>query len=424
MSELARALALLLLACLAAASSACAGERMLEDLGAAGRFAPLWPAGSLREGHDASRHWLELRTEGTAGVAEHVVVANRAPYEPALDLRGRFVKVWFSVDDLAHLGGMEFRLSSGDLGTDYFAFAIPRYLDLDANVVREGIWNVLTFPFASAQVKGAPERGAIRRIGWYVADRGEGPVSARWAGLAAVEQPAEGVVSFTFDDGYAEHYWAAEQMAKRGMRATAYVIPSAIGSRGYLTEAQLVALRDRLGWEVAAHHVTPFTDFAPAELEPRIAEVQDYLVARGFARGARHLAYPLGKQEPARVRPAVREHFASARVAGGGLETLPPADPHLLRVLNVTQHMTPEQVADAAQRAREDRHWLILMFHYLVEQPAQDTDYRRADFERLLALVEQSGARVLPLNDVFEACGAPTTAVCHLPAPDAAAAPR
>jgi hypothetical protein len=98
--------------------------------------------------------------------------------------------------------------------------------------------------------------------------------------------------------------------------------------------------------------VTPFTDFAPAELEPRITEVQDYL------------------------------------------------------------------------GAREDRHWLILMFHYLVEQPAQDTDYRRADFERLLALVEQTGARVLPLIDVFEACGAPATATCRLPARAAASAPR
>lgn len=418
------AAAALVLGALPVARAGQAAEKILEDFSHAQRFAAVWPAGKLSEGRDLELHWLEVSAEGPPGKPESVFVANREPYEPALDLRGRYLKLWIAVDDLAQVGGMEFRLSSASFDDNYYAFSFTRYADLAANVVREGIWNVLTLPFASAQIKGKPDRSAIRRVGWYVSDSGTGPVVARWGGLAAVDEPAEGVVSFSFDDGYDDHYWAAQQMAKYGMRGTAYIIPAGIGKLGHLSEAQLVELRDRFGWEVAAHHETPFTDFAPDELETRILEIQRYLKLRGFERGAAHLAYPLGRQDPARVRPAVRAHFSSARVAGGGLETLPPADRHLLRVMNVTQHTTPAEVEAAARLAREDRHWLILMFHYLVDRTAQDTDYRMADFEQLLPRVQQTGVRVLPLIEVLEACGELASSSCLLPARSAAAAPR
>lgn len=416
-----RRLALVGLTALALASDARAKQKSLVDLGATDAFGPHWSAGELRSGRDGKRAWLEVRTPGDAGPA---MISNRKAWEPALDLRGRFLKVWIQIDDLGRLGGMEFRLASTDDFANHYAFSFTRYADLDGNVVREGVWTVLTFPFASARVVGSPDRAAIRRVGWYVADQGRGPVAARWGGLASVDEPREGVVSFTFDDAYSEHYWAAEQMARYGMRGTAYVIPNGIGKPGYLSEAQLRELRDRFGWEIAAHHETPFTDFAAAELEPRIDELQDWLIARGFARGAKHLAYPLGRQEPTRVRPTVKRHFASARVAGGGLETLPPANLQLLRVFNVLSSTTPEEVAAAARSAREDRHWLILMFHFLNDAPRQDTEYRRADFEKLVRLVSETGARVVPLIDVVDACGRARRSGCRLPETRAAAPSR
>ncbi len=415
--------AALLLGALCPAPTARAAERLLEDFATPGRYAPAWQSGALREGRDEDLHWLELTAGGRPGQPEVVLIANREPYQPALDLRGRFLKLWIRVDDLARLGGMEFRLASQDFDQGYFAFGFTRYADLDSNIVREGVWNVLTLPFASARVVGRPDRSAIRRVGWYVSDQGTGPVKAWWGGLAAVDEPAEGVVSFTFDDGYAEHYWAAERMAKYGMRGTAYVIPSGIDKPGYLSSGQLAELEKRFGWEVAAHHETPLTDFAPAELEGRLLGVQRFLGARGFARGALHLAYPLGRQNPARVRPVARALFTSARVAGGGLETLPPADRHLLRVFNVVQSTRPEEVAEAARQARLDRHWLILMFHFLVERTERDTEYRRSDFEKLLALVQETGARVSPLIEVFEACGELAGEICRLPSRAAAPAP-
>jgi len=102
--------------------------------------------------------------------------------------------------------------------------------------------------------------------------------------------------------------------------------------------------------------------------------------------------------------------FATARLAGSGPETLPPADPHLLRAFNVTDSTTPEQVGAAAQRARDNHEWLILMFHHLVEAPAQSTDYRLSDFAKLLDEVAASGIRVAPVSEVAASFAPPSAA--------------
>jgi hypothetical protein len=90
----------------------------------------------------------------------------------------------------------------------------------------------------------------------------------------------------------------------------------------------------------------------PDQLESTILGVQRFLEENEFRASLGHLAYPLGRQNTSYVRPLVRKHFLTARVAGAGPETLPPADPHLLRVLNVTNTTTPEEIgAAAAHRA-------------------------------------------------------------------------
>jgi len=398
----------------ALAGSASAGERMIETFsGRSARFAPLWPGGTVEQGGAGGLPWLRVVSDGEGG---GTFVANVRPYDPPFDFRGRFLKVWVKVDDVSRLGGMEFRLSSDRFGGSYYAFGFPLYDDEDFNVVRDGVWTTLTFSFGSARVEGEPRREAINSIGWYVADKGDGePVTATWGGLAMVDEPSEGVVSFTFDDGYREHHEAARRMAEHGFAGTAYVIPDAVGERGYMTLHQLVDLQEQWGWDVAAHHARPFTEMRPDELENSILGVQRYLVENGFLGGVRHLAYPLGKQDTSLVRPLVRKHFTTARVAASGPETLPPADPHLLRTINVTHETTPEEIGAAARRAAAHHEWLILMFHYLVEEPTFATQYALADFDEVLEQVKAAGVRVMPLIEVWNTCQQPSrTTGCQL----------
>jgi len=65
-----------------------------------------------------------------------------------------------------------------------------------------------------------------------------------------VDEPAEGILTITFDDGYDEQIEAARLMARHGFRGTAYVMPDQIGTFGYLRLEDLRTLRDELGWDV------------------------------------------------------------------------------------------------------------------------------------------------------------------------------
>jgi len=394
------------LACTAAvvlaASTAPAAEQLVESMDGSRKFAPLWPGGTFEIGGQDGFAWARAVTDGKGG---GTFAANVRPYMPALDATGKFVKVDVKVDDVAQLGGMEFRLSSDRFSENYFAFGTTLYDDPDFNVLRDGVWTTLTFSFGSARVEGKPDRSRLNSIGWYVADKGEGtPITAYWGGLSLVDEPKSGVVSITFDDGYDEHLLAAKMMARYGMRGTAYIIPHAVGQVGYLTHHQLVDLQERYGWDIAAHHETPFTEMRPDELENAILGVQRFLEENQFGAGAGHLAYPLGKQNTSLVRPLVRKHFTTARVAASGPETIPPADPHLLRVFNVLPSTTPEEVGQAVRRAMEHKEWLILMLHYLVEEPSNDLEYGIEQFDRMLAEIQKAGARVMPLAQVWNTC--------------------
>lgn len=366
-------------------------------------LAPRWPAGrfELEEGNVRSVARLWLPGEDIAAF-----VANAAPLDPPLDFRGRFPRVELRVDDVKRLGGMAIRLSSDGFRESWFEFPLSIFADEHFNSLQGGVWTPLTFSFGSARVVGHPDRSAIDSVGWFVRDRpvsaGGGPLAVEWRAFQAVDAAAQGVVSLTFDDGYDEHFVvAAPLLAEHGFRGTAYVMPDQLGLPGYVSVEQARALRDRYGWEVAAHHFRAFTTFAPAELDAETQRTRRQLDELGFAEGARHLAYPEGRQDPRIVRLA-RRYFATARLASGGPETLPPADPHRLRVMNVVRTTAPEDIARAARQAREHHEWLILMFHWLVEDPVRDTDYSIDAFRRALALLAQEGVVVRTVGEVWD----------------------
>ncbi len=362
----------------------------------AAAFEPLRGVGAHARGSDARGAWLRFETAGPGATA---AVGTPGPLPAPLDLRGRFVRLRVRVDDAARLAGADLVLVSRE-----GAFAIPVMVFADGpmNLLQSGQWLELTFGLGSARREGRPDRSAIERVEWRLAESvGAGPrVTGFVGGLEARPLPDEGVVSLTFDDGYDEHWSvAAPILAEYGLRGTAYVMPDQVGEQGYMTREQLHALRRSFGWDVAAHHFTPLTEFPPEELPEVLDGVQRWLARSGFGAGGRHLAYPLGKHDPA-VLALVRPRFSTARLASGGVETLPPADPHRLRAMNVLDSTPPEALIEAARRAREEREWLILMFHFLVDAPRHETEYAIASLRRAIAGIAASGVAVRPVSEV------------------------
>jgi hypothetical protein len=391
-SRLAAGLALLAVA----ATPVRAAERWVEAEPNSQRVTLLWKEGTVTTLREMGRSFVRIATDGKA----NPTVAAMRGLAPTVDARKQFVKVLLRVQGFENLSGIEVRVGSDSLSSSWYSYTVPLYGDLDYNLLQDGEWTAVTMSLGASNAVGKPDRGAIDSLGFLVSDKGKGGVQLDFGGFAVVDEPAEGVVSFTFDDGYKEHLSAAKLLAERGWRGTAYVIPETIGASIYLTLADLAEIQ-RLGTDVAAHDGPPFTQLAPNDLEPRLRGIQSFLVEHGYALGAQHLAYPLGKQETRRVRPTVNKLFATARLAGSGPETLPPADPHLLRAWNVTNATTPEQVGEAARRARDNHEWLILMFHWLPEKTAKATDYSMSDFKRALDEVAKTGVRVAPVSEVW-----------------------
>jgi peptidoglycan/xylan/chitin deacetylase (PgdA/CDA1 family) len=391
---------------------ALAAEQVLVSHSREGEFAPRWREGRFEYGGDGVRHWIRGTTPGDGTIA---LLANRAPYDPPFDFRGRFLQVEVKVEDMSRLEGMEFRLSSDGLRSDYYSFGVPVFADLPTNLLMSGEWQTLSFSFGSASVTGNPDRSRIDSIGWVLRDNadpsGARPLVAWWSRLSAVDEAPRAVVSLTFDDGYDEHFRvAAPLLAKHGFRGTAYVMPDQVGLPGYMSLAQLQELRDRYGWDVAAHHFNALTDFAPDALEALMKRTRGWLEAEGFGRGARHLAYPLGKQEPLAVVPLARRYFDTARVASAGPETLPPGDRYRLRAVNVTRDTTPDAIRAAVRRAKQHHEWLILMFHWLVDDPEWITQYAIGDFRRALQVIDEEDVAVMPVSQVWDEISAPAAA--------------
>lgn len=380
----------------------CPTEESLEALGFPTTFASQRGPTRFHTVNQADRTWIRARTDGrgTLGTAR-----SARPAETPVDLSDHFLKIGLRLSGPGRIGGMEIRVGSGNPGNDYYLISIPLYTDPLFDPLQAGEWLTLTFGLGPAKIVGRPDRSNVRWISWTLRDDASGPIQVDWAELSAVRRPPKGVVSFTFDDGYAEHlHIAGRAMARHSFPGTAYVMPDQIDGDGYLRLEDLRALK-KLGWDVAAHHATPLPDFDDAELQPVLKSVRDYLVQHGFDRGAGHLAYPLGRHDPKRVVPVTRRVFETARIAGAGPETLPPADRYRIRAVNVLGGtMTPEAIREIAEAAIEHRQWAVLMFHHLVPgQATNELEYNEADFARAVALVRETGVPVQTVSEVWRA---------------------
>ncbi len=313
----------------------------------------------------------------------------------------KFVRLKFKVSNLERLSGIELRLSSDESGYEnFFKVSIPLFTDKAFNIIQSESWITYTFPMGEAIAQGEPNLHNIHRLGFYL---GGEKLDIELRELSIEESFPHSMVTFTFDDSYDDHFIAAEIMAKYNMRGTAYIMPREINQENYLTTSQLRIMKEDLAWDISSHHKTPITYFDYHELDNEFNYTLGYLNAIGSTDDAFHFAYPLGKQDRKLTLPLVRRTFNSARIAGGGAETLPPADWHMLRTFNVMPHNSPKEILERAKLARDQGEWLILMFHYLTPEknPENPLAYNVEDFEELCRLFEEEGLDIMTVNDVY-----------------------
>lgn len=333
-----------------------------------------------------------------------------ANFAEPVSLDGKYIRVKLRINSIKAWGGIEMRLTSDANGRfeNYLSIPVPFYSDAEFNLLQDNQWSEITLTFGEATIVGDPDITKITQMGFYIASQtnAEPTFQVDFKDFNIERSVLPAIVSMTFDDGYDDHYAAAQIMAKYGLRGTAFVMTREIGEDGYVTEDQLLQMGE-LGWSISSHHKIPITEFTAPELQAEIDQTTEFLQSLGFTSTVPHFAYPLGKQNRQTTLPLIRANFLTARIAGGGAETLPPSDWHMLRTYNVTPDKTPEMLRDRIEKAIEHNEWLILMFHYFSEgEPEDILTYNYDQFEEFCKILSQMPVRVHPVNEVYEALNA------------------
>jgi peptidoglycan/xylan/chitin deacetylase (PgdA/CDA1 family) len=350
---------------------------------------------------------MSFDTDGTGTVAtlQHEDM-------PPIDARDSDFKIWVKIDNVAHLAALDVWLGDSGLRNVYKF----RLRSTQAQQwMTDGDWVSFTVPWSPDNyvIEGTPNRAAITELAIRAADDATGNiVRVHLNGIALVPEPVQryphGVVSFTFDDGWATAIDPGAQiLAAHHVPATAYIIMDAVGLPGRVTLADLHAVQDA-GWDVAVHantdlhHFARFPSLPTPVVEDDVVDARAWLIENGF-KGYDHCAYPGGDfSGGSDVLGVAARYFASCRtIFEKQRETYPPSDPHKLRVLLVTNTMTlgtVEQMVDDAQQSRE---WLILVFHKLGPSTTSSIEWSAERFTALADYITASGMPVETVSSVL-----------------------
>ena len=203
----------------------------------------------------------------------------------------------------------------------------------------------------------------------------------------AVASPSQAasptVVSFTFDDGYADQLPAAASLAANGMKGTFYVNTGTLGLDTIMTRTNLDSLK-AAGHEIGGHTVshTALPSVPAAEAKRQICIDRNNLVDWGF--GPRSFAYPFADINATVVGLAQECGYNSARnlgdlksrfgaADGPYAETIPPANAFETRALDqVDTSWTLQDFKDSVTNAENSTNggWVQFTFHNICADAA------------------------------------------------------
>lgn len=338
---------------------------------------------------------LQLDTDGAAGICHFT----KTSISPTYDFSASYVTLTLKVSNPSALSELWLYLSSDNLSSAYYAFKLTD----DISQLKADTWTTLTLSFGEATTTGSPDRSAINCVRFRATDDASEAVTININKIGSFSEASSGYVSIVFDDGRDSTFTQGKKkMSEYGFAGTAYIIPDYIGETNYMTLANLKELQNVHGWDISAHHQTNLTTLSTeADVEQTIIGVKKYLYDNGFHKGANHFAYPNGAYDETTVLPVIRRYFNTARTISDYAETLPPYDPHKLRVMLVINTTTTSAISTAVTRAINNKEWLILVFHQIVTTADDSTEYSITNFGTVIDNLASSGATVLPVSAVY-----------------------
>lgn len=210
----------------------------------------------------------------------------------------------------------------------------------------------------------------------------------------------QGLVSVSFDDGWKSIATNALPVLKKyDIVSTQYLISGYVGqAKDYMTVADAYAFKAQ-GSEIASHTVSHanLTTTSPAETANQLTQSSTDL-GKCFG-SVTDLAYPYGAYSQTSLQ-TTKQNYTIARSTEAGYNTRDNLDAYRLKVQNVDSSTTPAQIADWLKTARDNKVWLILVYHQVGGDDSAFTR-RTADFERDMQAVKTSGLGVKTIRDAY-----------------------
>ena len=222
----------------------------------------------------------------------------------------------------------------------------------------------------------------------------------------------EDPVVMTFDDGFESVYTTAFPiMQQYGIKGTVYVVPTWVGTPGYMTLTELTALHDA-GWIIASHswdHID-LTTLTNQQITDELQSTINWLNQNGFADGAYQLAYPYGACNDNVLQVASTLGIKSARTIDWGTITsdgyVYPYEYQLnylalptILVRSDTPTSTWQSELDGSiQRSGT----LIFLMHNIVTgTPTVLEDITQDTFRTIIEYISQTGVKTITINDWY-----------------------
>ncbi|HHX36916.1 MAG TPA: polysaccharide deacetylase family protein, partial [Clostridiaceae bacterium] len=213
-------------------------------------------------------------------------------------------------------------------------------------------------------------------------------------------------ILITFDDGKASDYSIAyDEMKKRNMVGTSYIVSDFIGTDGYMTEANLIEM-DSYGWCIA-NHTQSHTNLTTLETASDVAAAwqgcKDYLDSIGLTKTSSYCAYPYNAANETVFAGTELFGCKLGRISGLGHPNIFDNNRFMLEVnCQSTDYNEPISVPIGFIEGNLKYGRVpVLLFHGLHEQVVGQRIWTRELFAQLLDYIQEIGLKTLTIDDLY-----------------------
>jgi peptidoglycan/xylan/chitin deacetylase (PgdA/CDA1 family) len=215
-------------------------------------------------------------------------------------------------------------------------------------------------------------------------------------------QLSQGMVSFTFDDGWqSAHDKAVPLLRQYGFRSTFYIISDVAKYQegGYMNLDELRELRNQ-GNEIGSHSLRhcDLTRLDTQQLQQDLSGSKRSL-EEGQVGPIESFAYPLGSYDP-KVQTQATETYAYVRSSDAGYNDR-YFDHANIHSMGLTDKTSIKDLQQWLEYAKVHKVWLVLVYHRFDE--SSEYNLSASQFEQHLRLIRASGLAVLPVSEAAHA---------------------